>query len=214
MKKFVFTSIATILLVSAAVSYFFEREKEEPDDYIYYIPSSEQVAEEPELTADDADDGFHGRLYVKDDYWLGVDLEGEGSSDDTKALKPFQKYGGLIFKGSMSFEFDPDYFGGCDWQITLSVYPWNKKFGTIELPWGSITIRDATDAFIQFGSYTNSDPNLFHRYYELNNGECDYFLKDFLYQISKPYENSFGISYIISIVRNTDKKVAFISGEF
>lgn len=260
MKNFVFTSIATILLVSAAVSYFLEREKEEPDNYIYYIPPSVQNEVESnevvpdtikgiktsdvvrwypetktiqedtvyvlgpdgephmivyESLLDDDDDGFHGRLYVKDDYWLGVDLEGEGDSDYTKALKPFQKYGGLIFNGSMSLEFDPDYFGGCDWQITLSVYPsLIKKFGTIELPWGSITIRDTTEAFIQFGSYANSDPNLFDRYYKLNEGKYDYFLRDFLEQISRPHENSFGISYVISIVRNTDKKIASISGEF
>ena len=256
MKNFVFTSIATILLVSTAVSYFLEREKEEPDHTIYYTPPpvqnnevvpdtfkgvelSEIIRWDPEMETtmddivyipmpngevqimvydplpDDDDDGFHGRLYTKDYYWLGVDLEGEGDSDYTEALKPFQRFGHLLFSGSMSLEFNPEYFGNDDWQITLSVYPsLIKKFGTIETQWGSITIRDTTEAFIQFGSYANSDPNLFDRYYKLNEGKYDHRMRDFLEQISKPHENSFGIFYRISMIRKTDKQIASISGEF
>ena len=171
-----------------------DKEGIRPEDIIHYDPKAigKSVVE------------HNGRVFV--------DLEGYGNSDESKELKAFQKYGSLMFNGKIQIEFNPSYFDGYYWEISLRFDKWNEKLGTIELPWGKITVLEPTYAYLDFGSLRFCEVNYFHTCRENNGRKDDDEITEFARQSTKPYADSYGISYILSLVRKSDNQTGVSSG--
>lgn len=218
MKNITVWIITSVLLAGAAVAYI-SKEFEDRESIVEYSKESTEASTikdkegiRPENIIN-FDPKAIGKSVVERDGRVFIDLEGEGSSDETEELKAFQKYGYLRFNGKIRIEFNPSYFVGYYWKITLSFDKRNEKLGTIELPWGKITVLEPTYAYLDFGSLRKCEENYFSICRDRNGGEDNPEIKDFAIQSIKPYADSYKIFYRISLVRKSDEQTGGCSGE-
>ena len=211
MKNITVWIITSVLLAGAAVAYI-SKEFEDREPSVEYSEESTEASTLKEKEGIKPEDVIYfdplaiGKSVVERDGMVFVDLEGEGSSDETEELKAFQKYGYLRFNGKIRIEFNPSYFVGYYWKITLSFDKRNEKLGTIELPWGKITVLEPTYAYLDFGSLRKCEENYFTICRDRNGGEDNPEIKNFAIQCIKPYADSYKIYNRISLVRIIDEQ--------
>lgn len=155
-----------------------------------------------------------GKSVVERDGRVFVDLEGEGSSDETEELKAFQKYGYLEFNGKIRIEFNPSYFDGYEWGIIIQFDKWNKRLGTAVLPWGKVTVLEPTSGFIDFGSLRSCEVNYFHKCREKHGRKDADEIDKFAMRSATSSADSLAIFCVVSLVRKSDEWTGSYSGEF
>lgn len=225
MKSITTWIITGVLLAGAAVSYI---SKEYSDSNENQSLSADVADVESETSTPKDKEGIRpediihydpkaiGKSVVEWDGIVYVDLEGEGSSDDTKELKPFQKWGYLEFNGKVQIEFNPSYFEreGYEWWIIMQFHKWNERLGTAVFPWGKVTVLEPTSGFMDFGSMKSCEVNYYHNCRDKHGREDDDEIEKFAKQSAKSSADSLGVFCVVSLVRKSDEWTGSYSGEF